>query len=144
MPTVADRVAQTVVAGHLSERVEQIFHPDSFGYRPGKSALDAVASCRERCWQFDWVVEFDIRKFFDTLLLQQILADPDWAERLTDADRRALSPLFWTHINPYGRFELDMNHRLDFTAALTVPRPRTSPEAETPEPATDGAAGVAS
>ncbi|OIJ95736.1 hypothetical protein BIV25_20010 [Streptomyces sp. MUSC 14] len=67
VPTVADRVAQTVVAGHLSERVEQIFHPDSFGYRPGKSALDAVASCRERCWQFDWVVEFDIRKFFDTV-----------------------------------------------------------------------------
>jgi RNA-directed DNA polymerase len=53
MPTVADRVAQTVVARHLTERVEQVFHPDSFGYRPGKSALDAVASCRSRCWQYD-------------------------------------------------------------------------------------------
>ncbi|MFH8475114.1 reverse transcriptase domain-containing protein [Streptomyces sp. NPDC018000] len=65
MPTVADRVAQTVVAAYLAERVEQVFHPDSFGYRPGKSALDAVRVCRERCWRFDWVVEFDIRKFFE-------------------------------------------------------------------------------
>jgi RNA-directed DNA polymerase len=74
VPTVADRVAQTVVAGHLTERVEQIFHPDSFGYRPGKSALDAVASCRERCWRFDWVVEFDIRKFFDTVPWDKVVA----------------------------------------------------------------------
>ncbi|MGW1004323.1 reverse transcriptase domain-containing protein [Streptomyces sp. NPDC002520] len=52
----------------------QIFHPDSFGYRPGKSALDAVASCRERCWRFDWVVEFDIRKFFDTVPWDKVVA----------------------------------------------------------------------
>ncbi|MBS2540303.1 group II intron reverse transcriptase/maturase, partial [Catenulispora sp. NF23] len=65
VPTVADRVAQTVVAGYLSVRVEKVFHPDSFGYRPGRSALDAVAVCRERCWRYDWVVEFDIRRFFD-------------------------------------------------------------------------------
>jgi RNA-directed DNA polymerase len=67
VPTVADRVAQTVVAVHLSERVEPVFHPDSFGYRPGRSALDAVESCRRRCWEYDWVVEFDIRRFFDTV-----------------------------------------------------------------------------
>jgi retron-type reverse transcriptase len=54
------------VARHLSERVEQVFHPESFGYRPGKSALDAIETCRGRCWRFDWVVEF-IRKFFDTV-----------------------------------------------------------------------------
>ncbi|MFF3160110.1 group II intron reverse transcriptase/maturase [Streptomyces sp. NPDC057910] len=74
MPTVADRVAQTVVAKHLTERVEQVFHPDSFGYRPGKSALDAVASCRSRCWKYDWVVEFDIRKFFDTVPWDKVVA----------------------------------------------------------------------
>jgi RNA-directed DNA polymerase len=74
VPTIADRVAQTVVARHLSERVEQVFHPDSFGYRPGKSALDAVRVCRERCWQFDWVVEFDIRKFFDTVAWDKVVA----------------------------------------------------------------------
>jgi RNA-directed DNA polymerase len=74
VPTVADRVAQTVVARHLSERVERVFHPDSFGYRPGKSALDAVQVCRERCWRYDWVVEFDIRKFFDTVPWDKVVA----------------------------------------------------------------------
>ncbi|MFF4794921.1 Tn3 family transposase [Streptomyces sp. NPDC001276] len=64
----------------------------------------------------------------NTLLLQQILAGPEWAGRLTDADRRALSPLFWTHINPYGRFELDMNSHLALAPA-NVPSPRPSEEA---------------
>jgi RNA-directed DNA polymerase len=67
IPAVADRVAQTVVARHLMRRVEPIFHPDSYGYRPGRSALDAVGKCRERCWKRDWVVEFDIAKFFDSV-----------------------------------------------------------------------------
>ncbi|MBT2487735.1 group II intron reverse transcriptase/maturase [Streptomyces sp. ISL-96] len=67
IPCVADRVAQTVVARHLMRRVDPIFHPDSYGYRPGRSALDAVGACRERCWKRDWVVEFDIRKFFDSV-----------------------------------------------------------------------------
>ncbi len=80
----------------------------------------------------------------NTLLLQQILADPEWAERLTDADRRALSPLLWTHINPYGRFELDMNHRLDLTPALALPGPRTPMEAEAPAPTAGHPAGSAS
>ncbi|MEU2864950.1 group II intron reverse transcriptase/maturase [Streptomyces mirabilis] len=65
VPSVADRVAQTVVAGVLEARGEKIFHPDSYGYRPKRSALDAVGVCRQRCWKYDWVVEFDIRKFFD-------------------------------------------------------------------------------
>ncbi|MEZ0071426.1 group II intron reverse transcriptase/maturase [Planotetraspora sp. GP83] len=67
VPTVADRIAQTVVAGVLEAKVEPIFHPDSYGYRPGRSALDAVGACRQRCWKYDWVVEFDIRKFFDSV-----------------------------------------------------------------------------
>ncbi|MGW0394882.1 group II intron reverse transcriptase/maturase [Streptomyces sp. NPDC003042] len=67
IPAVADRVAQTVVARHLMRRVDPIFHPDSYGYRPGRSALDAVERCRERCWKRDWVVEFDITKFFDSV-----------------------------------------------------------------------------
>ncbi len=65
VPTVAEPVAPTVVARRLEERVEQTFHPDSYGYRPGRSALDAVAQCRKRCWQRAWVVEVDIAKFFD-------------------------------------------------------------------------------
>ncbi|MFI5888447.1 group II intron reverse transcriptase/maturase [Streptomyces sp. NPDC051554] len=67
VPTVADRIAQTVVARHLMDRVEPVFHEDSYGYRPGRSALDAVESCRERCWRKDWVVELDIEKFFDSV-----------------------------------------------------------------------------
>ncbi|MEU4725665.1 Tn3 family transposase [Nonomuraea dietziae] len=53
--------------------------------------------------------------YVNTLLLQAVLADPAWAERLTAEDRRGLSPLFWSHINPYGRFHLDMDKRLDLS-----------------------------
>ena len=67
VPTVADRVAQTVVARRLEAKVEPIFHPDSYGYRPWRSALDAVAVCRERCWKTDWVIDLDIQKFFDSV-----------------------------------------------------------------------------
>jgi RNA-directed DNA polymerase len=65
--TVADRVAQTVVARRLEKTVDPIFHPDSFGYRPGRSALDAVAVCRRRCWKRDWVIDLDISRFFDSV-----------------------------------------------------------------------------
>jgi group II intron reverse transcriptase/maturase len=67
VPTVADRIAQTVVAMVLDPLVEPVFHPDSYGYRPRRSALDAVAACRERCWKTDWVIDLDIRGFFDNL-----------------------------------------------------------------------------
>jgi len=67
VPTVADRVAQTVVAGRLEGKVELIFHGDSYGYRPGRSALDAVGMCRRRCWKTDWVIDLDIQKFFDSV-----------------------------------------------------------------------------
>lgn len=65
VPTIADRVAQTVVSRRLEAKVEPIFHPDSYGYRPRRSALDAVKACRERCWKTDWVVDLDIQKFLD-------------------------------------------------------------------------------
>jgi group II intron reverse transcriptase/maturase len=67
VPSVADRVAQTVVARVLEEKVEPVFHPDSYGYRSGRGALDAVAACRKRCWSTDWVIDLDIRAFFDTV-----------------------------------------------------------------------------
>jgi len=67
VPTVADRVAQTVAAMYLERKVEPAFHEDSYGYRPNRSALDAVGKCRERCWKFDWVVDLDIQKFFDSV-----------------------------------------------------------------------------
>ncbi|HET6192689.1 MAG TPA: reverse transcriptase domain-containing protein [Trebonia sp.] len=67
VPTVADRIAQTVAAARLEEVVEPLFHPDSYGYRPRRGALDAVAACRKRCWEYNWVIDFDIRKFFDSV-----------------------------------------------------------------------------
>jgi retron-type reverse transcriptase len=67
VPTIADRVAQTVVSKRLEAKVEPIFHPDSYGYRPGRSALDAVRVCRDRCWKSDWVIDLDIQKFFDSV-----------------------------------------------------------------------------
>jgi RNA-directed DNA polymerase len=67
VPTVADRIAQTVAALTLEPRTESIFHDDSFGYRPGRSQLMAVAKCRERCWRKDWAIELDIAKFFDSV-----------------------------------------------------------------------------
>ena len=67
MPTVADRIAQTVVERYLEPGVEPFFHADSYGYRPRRSALDAVGVCRERCWKLDWVIDMDIRAFFDSV-----------------------------------------------------------------------------
>jgi len=76
VPTVADRVAQTVVKLVLEPMLEPLFHRNSYGYRPGRSALDAVALVRRRCWEYDWVVEFDIKALFDNidhdLLLQAV------------------------------------------------------------------------
>lgn len=67
IPTVADRIAQTVVRMTLEPFLEPIFHQDSYGYRPGRSAHDAIAVVRERSWNYDWVVEFDISRCFDTI-----------------------------------------------------------------------------
>jgi RNA-directed DNA polymerase len=65
VPTVADRVAQMVVKKVIEPDIEVSFLPDSYGYRPGRSALDAVGITRERCWKYDWVLEFDIKGLLD-------------------------------------------------------------------------------
>jgi RNA-directed DNA polymerase len=67
VPTVSDRVAQTVAKMYLEPIVDHKFHEDSYGSRPGKSALEAVATARKRCWRRNWVVDLDIRGFFDNL-----------------------------------------------------------------------------
>lgn len=67
VPTVSDRIAQMVVKMTLEPNVEPQFHQDSYGYRPGKSAIEAVAKARERCWKFDWVLDLDVSAFFDSL-----------------------------------------------------------------------------
>ena len=86
VPTIADRVAQTVVAMHLEQRADHRFHPDSYGYRPGKSAHDALAACRQRCWKDDWVIDLDVQKFFDevpwdlVLRAVQVVTDARWVQ----------------------------------------------------------------
>ena len=81
VPTVADRIAQTVVALQLEARVESIFHDDSYGYRPQRSALDAVEICRTRCQKKDWVIDLDVAKFFDSvdhdLIVKAVEANTD-------------------------------------------------------------------
>jgi RNA-directed DNA polymerase len=81
VPTVADRIAQTVVALTLEPRLESIFHDDSYGYRPGRSQEMALAKCRQRCWQRDWVLDLDVAKFFDTvdhdLMVKAVEANTD-------------------------------------------------------------------
>jgi RNA-directed DNA polymerase len=67
VPTVSDRIAQTVVKFVSEPIVEPIFDEDSYGYRPRRSAHDAIAITRKRCWRYDWVVEFDVQSFFDNL-----------------------------------------------------------------------------
>ncbi len=67
IPTVTDRIAQMVVKLVLEPKVGPFFHPDSYGYRPGKSALEAVGICRKRCWRKDWVLDLDIKGFFDNI-----------------------------------------------------------------------------
>jgi RNA-directed DNA polymerase len=81
VPTVADRIAQTVVALTLEARTESVFHDDSYGYRPGRSALDAVEVCRTRCQRKDWVIDLDVAQFFDSvdhdLMVKAVQANTD-------------------------------------------------------------------
>jgi group II intron reverse transcriptase/maturase len=81
IPTVADRIAQTVVALHLLPRTESMFHRDSYGYRPERSPLMAVKKCRERCWKKAWVLDLDVQKFFDSvdhdLMVKAVEANTD-------------------------------------------------------------------
>lgn len=67
IPTVADRTAQMAVKMLLEPRLEKIFHPSSYGYRPGRGASEAVAQVRRNCWRYDWVLDMDIKAFFDTI-----------------------------------------------------------------------------
>ena len=73
VPTVADRIAQTVVRSYLEPNVEPVFHEDSYGYRPGRSAHQALRVCRERCWRQDWVLDLDLKSFFDSVSWELIL-----------------------------------------------------------------------
>ena len=67
IPTVTDRIAQMVVKRYLEPELEKHFHSDSYGYRPGRSTADAVGVARRRCWEYDWVLDLDVKGFFDNI-----------------------------------------------------------------------------
>jgi RNA-directed DNA polymerase len=96
IPTVGDRVAQMVVKMHFEPKVEPIFAADSYGYRPGKSAIDALRITRGRCWRYDWVIELDIRKLFDRidheLLLKAVRKHTDSAWEILYIERWLKAP----------------------------------------------------
>jgi hypothetical protein len=97
IPTVADRVAQEVVRRYLEPRLEPIFHADSYGYRPRRSAIDAVRTARQRCWRYDWVLDLDIKAFFDSLdwelLLRALRRHTDCAWVLLYVERWLEAPI---------------------------------------------------
>ncbi|HZK49337.1 MAG TPA: group II intron reverse transcriptase/maturase [Thermoleophilia bacterium] len=107
VPTVADRVAQTVAKLYLEPQVEPIFHSDSYGYRPDRSALDAVGVCRERCWKSDWVIDMDYRSFFDSvdhdLILKAVAAHTKERWVLLYVERWLKAPLDEGDGNPEAR-----------------------------------------
>lgn len=67
IPTVEDRIAQSAVVLYINERLDKEFHTDSYAYRSGRSAAEALTTARQRCWRYDWVLDMDISKFFDTI-----------------------------------------------------------------------------
>lgn len=67
IPTISDRVAQTVIKNQIEERLEKIFYPQSYGYRPKRSAHQALGQVRKNCWKYDWVIDLDIKNFFDDI-----------------------------------------------------------------------------
>ena len=97
VPTVGDRVAQTVVAMELEKVVEHKFHPSSYGYRPGRSALDAVGACRERCFTHPWALDCDIAGFFDNvphdLIVKAVEANTDQKWVLLYVRRWLIAPM---------------------------------------------------
>jgi RNA-directed DNA polymerase len=113
IPTVADRIAQTVVKQIIEPKLDPMFHPDSYGYRPGRSAKQAIAVTRKRCWQYDWVVEFDIKAAFDqidhALLMKAVSSHIKEAWSLLYIERWLKAPF-------------------ETTAGIQVPRDRGTPQ----------------
>lgn len=97
IPTVGDRVAQMVVKQYLEPLLEPHFHPDSYGYRPNKSALDAVGETRKRCWRYDWVLDLDVKGFFDNisheLLMRAVVKHTDCRWVLLYVERWLKAPI---------------------------------------------------
>ena len=99
IPTVADRCAQEVVRRYLEPILEPVFHPDSYGYRPGKSAIDAVRQARQRCWRYDWVLDLDVKGYFDSI---------DWELLLSAVRRHTNCPWVLLYIERWLKVPVQM------------------------------------
>ena len=113
IPTVADRIAQEVARRYLEPILEPVFHADSYGYRPGKSAIDAVRTARERCWRYDWVLDLDIKGFFDSI---------DWELMLTAVRRHTDCPWVLLYIERWLKAPVQMED------GSVVPRTAGTPQ----------------
>jgi group II intron reverse transcriptase/maturase len=119
IPTVSDRIAQTVVKRYLEPLVEPVFHEDSYGYRPGRSAHDALAVARQRCWRHDWVLDLDIKGFFDNidweLLMRAVRRHTDSAWVLLYIERWLRAPVSMPDGTLVGREKGTVNRRSNLT-----------------------------
>ena len=113
IPTVADRVAQEVARRYLEPIVEPVFHVDSYGYRPGKSAIDAVRTARQRCWRYDWVLDLDVRSYFDSI---------DWELMLKAVRRHTDCPWVLLYIERWLKASVQMED------GSVVPRTAGTPQ----------------
>ncbi len=77
IPTISDRVAQTVIKNQIETKIEKVFHPNSYGYRPNRNAHQALGKVRENCWSYDWVIDLDIKNFFDQINHDKLLKAVD-------------------------------------------------------------------
>ena len=121
IPTVADRIAQEVARRYLEPRLEPAFHADSYGYRPGKSAIDAVRRARQRCWRHDWVLDLDVKAYFDSI---------DWELMLRAVRRHTNRPWVLLYIERWLKAPMQMEDgsivpRMSGTPQGGVMTPRT-------------------
>jgi len=113
IPTVADRVAQEVARRYLEPILEPVFHTDSYGYRPGKSAIDAVGKARERCWRYDWVLDLDIKGFFDSI---------DWELMLKAVRRHTDCPWVLLYVERWLKASVQMEDGCIVTRMAGTPQ----------------------
>jgi group II intron reverse transcriptase/maturase len=113
IPTVADRIAQEVARRYLEPRLEPAFHADSYGYRPGRSAIDAVRQARQRCWRYDWVLDIDVKGYFDSI---------DWELMLKAVRRHTNCPWVLLYIERWLKAPVQMED------GSVVPRTAGTPQ----------------
>jgi hypothetical protein len=124
VPTVGDRIAQEVVKRYLEPILEPIFHDDSYGYRPGRSAIDALRNTRQRCWRFDWVLDIDVQSYFDNI---------DWELLLKAVRHHTDCPWVLLYIERWLKAPVQMQD------GSIVPRTAGTPHVKDPYPSYNGA-----